>query len=397
MSHADAFDLSERYTLTVLGADAAYRERPGGGDQTLETEGLVPVHWTRLRAEPLSLDKAAKALADLAAEASGLHDPRQRDWLTEQALATRQLLRWVSGENLSYEDVVAACLRVPPQAPSAAQLMAHRARLDEALERAGFPSGPAGIDAYHEQDRIPSSEVQTALQALLDEGRERVGRYHPQLTLHAEPIRAQVVHGVPFSAYCDYPGRRVWLNGDFAYTRSALKHLVGHEAYPGHDVHMAHREHLTVSGKMPIDGALVLTNSASSVLYEGIAEAGLDLIHWRDTPLDLVEWHLTRLQQLCSIEAAHALNTGRQTPAEVAGFLRATIRQTDIWIEARLRFFTHRLRAPFIYSYWWGNELTSRFWQAVSALNSDRAVAYLYEQMHSPSTLFAHWIPGGQP
>ncbi len=392
----DAHDLSKRYTLTVLGADRAYRERPTAGDRALEAEGLVPVHWTHLEAEALDPRDAMRQLTDLAVEASALKDPQQRDWLTEQALATRHLLGWVSGDTLDYEAVVARCLRVPPAPPSAAQLADHQAALDHALRAAGLPTGPAGLAAYHEQDAVPTADVQDTLQRLLDEGRARVKRHLPQLTVHAQPIQAHVVYGVPFSAYCDYPGRRVWLNGDFTYTRSALKHLVGHEAYPGHDVHMAHREHLTRTGEMPIDGALILTNSASSVLYEGIAEAALDLIHWRDTPLDQVEWHLTRLQQLCSIEAAHALNTQRRTPADVADFLRATLQQSDAWIEARLRFFTHRLRAPFIYSYWWGNELTRRFWQAVPAFQQDRAVQHLYARMHSPSTLFAHWATGDQ-
>ncbi|GMA14247.1 hypothetical protein E5F05_02555 (plasmid) [Deinococcus metallilatus] len=393
---AQAFDLSRQYAAVLLGADRAYRERPVAGDRRLEAEGLVPVHWTGLEVEAIDLESARRALLEIADRASRLQDGHLRDWLTEQAFATRHLLGWVMGEVSDFEQVVAQCLRIPPAPPAAGRLRAHQQKLDLALVQAGFKPGMDGLEAYREADQVRGAELQASLQALLDEARGRVAQYLPQLALHDVPIQAQVVSDAPFSAYCDYPGRKVWINGDFQYTRSALKRLVAHEAYPGHDVHMAQRERLTRAGRMPIDGAIVLTNSASSVLFEGIAELGLELIRWRTSPFDEIERHYNRLQYLCSIEAAHSLNTGRATHREAAALLRAQLGQSDEWIEARLRFFTHRLRAPFIYTYWWGNELAHRFWAAVPASAQDAAVAHLYDCMHSPGTLFAHWALGGE-
>lgn len=391
-----AFELSTQYASVLLGADRAYRERPSAGDQRLESEGLVPVQWTGLEVDTVPLEQARTTLLKIADQASRLEDPHMRDWLTEQALASRHLLGWVTGDSSDFEQVVAQCLRIPAAPPSATLIQDHQQQLDLALARAGLAPGPSGLEAYREQDQVPAPELQHQLQVLLDEARLRVVQFLPHLTLHDDPIQAQVIQDAPFSAYCDYPGRKVWINGDFRYTRSALKRLVTHEAYPGHDVHMAQREHLTTSGRMPIDGAIVLTNSASSVLFEGIAELGMELIRWRTSPFDEIERHYNRLQYLCSIDAAHALNTGRATPLEVSGLLRQLLGQSDAWIDARLRFFTHRLRAPFIYTYWWGNELTHRFWNTVPAVHQEAAVRHLYNRMHSPSTLFAHWAIGGQ-
>lgn len=203
------------------------------------------------------------------------------------------------------------------------------------------------------------------------------------------------VQGTPFTAYCDYPGRTVWINTDVPHTRSGLKHLVGHEAYPGHYVHMGHRDALVQQGQMLPDAALVVTNTASSVLFEGIAECGLDLLGWRNEPEDRIAWLHNRLQWLCSIEVAHALNTRQSTPAEAAEFLRRTCDADEAWIDGKIRFVTHRLRAPFVYTYWWGGTVVSNWWSTVPASRFDEAVAYLYDKMHSPSTLFAHWPLGG--
>lgn len=377
----------------ILGADAHYRQQQAGEQGVLDAEGLVPVHWARLKAPPLEFPLALEQLQQCLDQASSLPDPWARDWLSEQTLAFRNLLRWIGGEGLDYEQVVAGCLRVDPTPPSPATLGELTARRDWALQAAGLEAGRKGYEAYMEQDGVPSSQVEPTLLALLAEGRERTLARLPQLHTPAEPIGVKAVSGVPFSAYCDYPGKAVWINIDLPYTRSELKHLVGHEAYPGHYLHMGHRDALVQAGQMPLDGALVVTNTASSVLFEGIAERGLDLLGWRESPFDRVAWAQNCLEKACMIEVAHGLNTGRMSAQEATRFLEQTCFGDPAWIEGRLRFVTHRLRSPFIYAYWWGGVVVGAWWQRVSAAHWDRAVAYLYDRMHSPSTLMAHWPP----
>lgn len=384
----DAAAVSEDLTRTILGADALYRAGTGGGVDQLDREGLIPVHWSPL--EPFELTEWRDALERLAAivrRASVLSDPYERDWLIEQALAVAILLRWISGDEMSYEEVVAGTLRVDPQPPTGAALKAARAARDAALEAAGYQ----GFADYRADNVIQPRDLEAEARQLIAEGRERTERLLPGVRLPPDTIGVKTVTGTAFTAYCDYPGRAVWLNADVPLTRAELKHLIAHEAYPGHDAHMGHRDALVRSGEALADTALVITNTASSVLFEGIAERGLDLLGWRDEPFDDIAWLHERLQWLASIEVAHGINVGRLSTAEAARFLREVCDGEEAWIDARLRFVTHELRAPFVYGYWWGGEVVGAWLRRVPAQRFGAAISHLYDRMHSPSTLQAHW------
>lgn len=388
----NALEISTELTRAVLGLDAFYRSARGGSSDHLDNEGLVPVHWSAL--EPLetrSYDEALQRFQDIARRASELPDPYERDWLTEQAFALNNLTRWVSGAHTDYELAVAGTQRVDPGPPSPRVIHAAKAASDKALRAAGYPS----FAAYRADNLIPASELEENMRALIAELRRRTERELPHLELPKDIIGTKVVSGVAFSGYCDYPGRQVWLNSDVPFTYAELKQVMAHEAYPGHDAHMGHRDALVRSGRALPDTALVITNTASSVLFEGIAERGLDLLGWRDEEHDAIAWLHNRLQWLCSIEVAHGVNTGRLTKKEAATFLKETCDGDDAWIDAKLRFVTHRLRATFVYSYWWGGTVVGRWWDRVPALRTKAAVRHLYDKMHSPSTLEAHWTAEG--
>lgn len=391
-----ALDCSRTLTRLILGIDAAYR-RERSGSSKLDAEGLVPVHWSPEPPEPVDgWPDALERLGRVLDHSATLPDPWARDWLVEQALAVRTLVRWFAGEDLPYERVVAGALRVDPSPPTAAEVAALRRALDRALDDAGYGTGPTAFANYQERDGVPAADVVGVMRELVADARARTAARLPSLRLPPDAIGVTAVPGTPFTAYCDYPGRTVWINTDVPHTRSGLKQLVAHEAYPGHDAHMGHRDALAREDRILPDAALVVTNTASSVLFEGIAERGLDLLGWRTTHEDRVAWLHNRLQVLGAVEAAHALNTGRSTPDAVRAFLRDTCDADDAWIDSRLRFVTHRLRAPFVYSYWWGGTVVGDWWSRVPASRLDEAVAYLFDRMHSPTTLAAHWPTGGQ-
>ena len=385
----DARNLSEQLTRTVLGLDALYREsRSSGGERHLDSEGLIPVHLSPL--EPINVpdwDTGKRHLRQLAEDAALLPDSWARDWLTEYALSVLTLIRWLSGDDVTYEGVVAGAVRVDPRPPGQAVFRTCIEHRDAALADAGY----ASFEAYAEENAVPANEVKGRMEALVREAEARTRARMPRLKIPDDRIGVKVVDGTPFGAYCDYPGKLVWINTDVSYTEAELKHLVGHEAYPGHYVHMGHRDALVQRGDMLPDAAIVFTNTASSVLFEGIAERGLDMLGWRTDPDDHIAWWHHRLQWLCSIEAAHALNTGRNSESEIADFLRRTCNAQDAWIDGKIRFVTHALRAPFVYAYWWGGTAVGRWWKRVPAYRLDAAIDYLYGRMHSPSTLAAHW------
>lgn len=388
----DASQLSVELTRTILGADAFYRSQTAQAADHLDAEGLVPVHWSTLEPHDIqSWPEALHKLADIIDRASRLPNSYERNWLSEQAQAVRNLLSWRSGAEMSYEEVVAGTLRIDPSPPSAAAIQAARTLRDQAVKAAGYSS----FTAYRASNLIPANQIEGQVKRLIAELRERTQQRLPWIRLPEDTIGTKIVTGVAFSAYCDYPGRAVWLNADIPLTLAELKQIVAHEAYPGHDAHMGHRDAIVSSGEALADTALVITNTASSVLFEGIAERGLDLLGWRTEPDDAVAWLHGRLQWLASIEVAHGINTGRLSPAGAAEFLRTMTDGEEGWIEAKLRFVTHKLRAPFVYGYWWGGHVVGRWLERVPALRLEEAVRHLYDKMHSPTTLEAHWMEGG--
>ena len=386
--------VSLELTRIILGADSTIRAGVGSG--VLDAEGLVPVHWSRLSVEPIEFGEARERLNRVIQNASCLANPLARDWLTEQALSLTNLLRWLEDHSMTFEEGVAGCLRLDPRPLPKAWLEAAQAARDRALEQAGLPIGRAGYQAYLELDGVAANQVSSTLQSWINTLRERTLKRLPSFQLPAQPISVKTVHGVPFSAYCDYLGRQVWINADLPYTSATLKHLAAHEAYPGHYAHMGHREALLRAGAMLPDSALVVTNSASSVLFEGIAERGLDFLDFRNDRFDRVAWAQHRLQWACTLEVAHGLVTQRLTPSQATQFLQEFCFAGEAWIEGKLRFATHKLRSIFVYAYWWGGTTIGRWWKTVSAEEQPAAMAYLYNHMHSPTTLLAHWN-SGQP
>lgn len=387
-----AHDVSTALTRTVLGIDRYYRASKTAGTDTLDREGLVPVHWSPLAPEAVDgWGDALGRLRRLLDAASTLPTPYERDWLSEQLLALTVLVRWLAGgavaaEPLSYEQVVAGTLRIDPRPPTALALRGARTLRDAAVVDAGF----GGYADYLEAERVAPDAVAGLLGELIGEARRRTEQRLPSVQLPADVIGVRAVSGTAFSAYCDYPGRAVWINTDVPYTAATLKQLAAHEAYPGHDAHMGHRDALVRAGRALPDTALVITNTAGSVLFEGIAERGLDLLEWRDDPLDRIAWSQGRLEWLASIEVAHGLNTGRLTTDEARRLLRDLCDGDEAWIDGKLRFVTHGLRAPFVYTYWWGGAVVGRWWRGVRAARRDRAIGNLYDRMHSPATLLTH-------
>jgi hypothetical protein len=384
----NARHVSAELTRLILGIDRYYRQGRTGSDDQLDREGLVPVHWSPL--EPATVtdwDDARRQLLACTAEASTIADPWARNWLTEQSLAALTLVRWLAGEPLDYEQVVAGALRIDPRPPSPARVRACRAARDRALEAAGY-SDYAGFLAA---TRVAPDALEPFLLEMIAEAEQLTRERLPGLVLPERRIGVKVVTDVAFTAYCDYPGAQMWISTDVHHTRAGLKHLVAHEAYPGHYAHIGHREAGVQRGAILDDAALVVTNTASSVLFEGIAERGLDLLNWRSEPEDQVAWLHNRLQWLGSIEAAHALNTGRRSEDEVRSFLRETCDGDEAWIDAKIRFVTHPLRAPFVYAYWWGGTIVGEWLERVPVTRLDEAIAFLYDRMHSPTTLAAHW------
>ncbi len=391
---------SELARLTA-GIDHLFRNTPppatGRSDGFLDREGLIPVAVAAVEPTPLrDYDEANDALASLRARlpAEAESDLR-RAYLDEMIDSLLVLVATFEGKEIAYGERVRRQIRVPVQMVDAATLDGYRATIRDRLDTLGYGGGEVAADlARWEADvRVPPDEVLDTLRALLVEARARTAAYMLPAggDWNDDWIEPVGIRGVPFSAYCDYPGRQLLLNLDYPYTRYALKHLACHEAFPGHLVHLARRERLVAAGAMPLDGAQVVTSSASSALFEGIADNGLFFLEWVETPSDELAVALQRLRAALRCNAAWMLHAEGRAPEEVAPLIAEASYQDRATAASRLAFVRHGLRAPFVYAYWCGDVAVHDVWVRVPAERRAEFWEYLYTNMHTPSTLRDFW------
>jgi len=376
----------------TAGIDALYRSTPRS-DGFLDREGLIPVAVGAV--EPKSLrdyDHAAFELNALAGRlANEAESELRRAYLAEMIDSLLALVTTFAEQPISFADRVRRQIRVDTQKVPDTILNGYRATIRQNLDELGYRGGELANDVkrWETDNIVPRDRVLDVLSTLEEEARRRSNQ--TMYDLGEEWLEAVGIEQVPFSAYCDYPGRRVLLNLDHPYTTYALKHLAVHEAFPGHLVHLGLRERYVRDGQMPLDGAQVVTSSASSTLFEGIADNGLFFIDWVETPADEIAVALQRLRSALRCNAAWMHHSEGKSIEDVAA-ITAEAGYLDLTTAtSRLGFLRHGLRAPFVYAYWCGDLAVHDVWKTVPRERRPEFWAYLYGNMHTPATLKAFW------
>lgn len=372
--------------------DRLYRDQQRG-DGFLNAEGLIPVAVAPVEARTFaSYDAAREALAALLARLDTEAETALRqDYLAEMIDSLDSLIDTFEGKPISFAERLKRQIRVDATLIGDEILDGYRSDICDGLDALGYRDGDLAADlARWENDNIVAPDAVIAvLRDLLEQSREHTARAMYDFT--AEWIEPVGVREKPFSAYCDYPGRKVLLNLDFPYTRYALKHLATHEAFPGHLVHLGLRERYVAQGAMPLDGAQVVTSSASSALFEGIADNGMAFLDWLDTPGDRIAIALQRLRSALRCNAAWMMHQQGLTLDQIVPAIAAQAYQSQETVRGRLAFLHHDLRAPFVYAYWCGDTAVEKVWREVPVSERVRFWQYLYGNMHTPTTLARHW------
>ena len=376
----------------TAGIDALYRSTPRS-DGFLDKEGLIPVAMAEV--EPIKLRDYAEArerLEALAVRNAGETETQLRgDYVAEMIDSLLALVTTFEEKPISFADRVGRQIRVETQLVPDAELEGYRRTIREKLDELGYAGGSLTEDfnRWEAQARVPKEAVLDELKGLILEGRELVtATMYPMDHEWMEPVG---VTAVPFSAYCDYPTRKVLLNLDFPYTRFSLKHLATHEVFPGHLVHMNLRERYVAEGKMPLDGAQVVTSSASSALFEGIADNGMFFLDWVDGPEDELGVALQRLRSAMRCNAAWMMHAEGMSLDEIVPIMADKALQDPVTARSRLAFLSHNLRAPFVYAYYGGDMAVHEVWKTVAPQERKDFWSFLYDNMHTPTTLTKYW------
>lgn len=376
----------------TAGLDQLYRSTKSS-DGFLDREGLIPVAMAPV--EPILLrdyNEATERLQNLINRLPQEAESELRQaYLSEMADSLLMLIETFQEKPVSFQERLKRQLRVDTQKIGAEIFDGYYSTIREKLDELGYRSGDLTEDVkrFEDDNRVAPEAVLATLAELTKEARRRSNAMMYDLGDDwIEPVAAQ---DVPFSAYCDYPGRRLILNLDLPYTTYSLKHLATHEAFPGHLVHMGLRERYVKQGLMPLDGAQVVTSSASSALFEGIADNGLFFLDWVDTPADELAVALQRLRSASRCNAAWMLHVENKSLEDIAEITAKAAFQKVSTVRSRLSFLKHGLRAPFVYAYWCGEVAVHDVWKTVEKDRRKEFWDHLYGHMHTPSTLRDFW------
>ncbi len=389
--HFESLDhrLSQEYTQIVLGMDEFYRNNLSSGTEaSLDHEGLVPINLTRETQNNYnSWNDIFSDLEDLRSKYASIQSEVRRNYMQQQIGSLLTLARWRSGEEIPFRENVRGLLYVNENPFSEAERKELHHRLESLLTQRGF-SGTLEekVRKWEQAQHVPSQQVESILKDLLSQGKERVVQkmFKEMEDVEVTPV---LVTAVPYSAYCDYVGGKMYINGDLSYTYESLKHLVTHESFPGHTTHMRIRELGVQSGDVPLDAGLVVTNTASSSVFEGIGDNGIDFIDWTDSLDDEIYKVYQEIKSISGMNAAHMIHAEGKSDEEVSAFLRDFAFGEENWIQSRLRFFKHTLRAPFIYSYWRGNEAVKEIYNRLPEDRKYPFYEFLYKNMLSADTV----------
>jgi hypothetical protein len=384
------FHLSERFVQFVLGIDQFYRSLQNHvNEEVFSKEGLVPINLTDVK--PLEINswtEAIQQLTNIYNEYCKEENEIRRNYMLQQIGSTIFLCRWMSNEqSIPYRELVRNLLYVNENPVTKSYHQQLHEKLDELLSRRGFDGILAEkVKKWRGVRKVEPEKLESTLATLLEEAKDKTIQIG-FLEVENTRVIPKVVYDVPFQAYCDFLGESMYINGDINYTYEALKHLVTHEAFPGHTTHMTVRQKKVNAEEIPLDAGLVITNTASSSTFEGIGDNGQLFVDWMNTLDDEIYKVIQSIQSISGLVAAHMIHVERKGKEEVVEYFKSFVFAEDNWIESRLRFITHPFRAPFIYSYWRGNEAVFNVFNKVSKSSRSHFLRFLYDHMHSADTV----------
>jgi hypothetical protein len=226
------------------------------------------------------LEPIADQLSTSVASDQTIQSARQQYLLAELA-AMRTTLRILKEETLAIADEVRLLYGIEPAWVSETTFAeAHRA-LASILP--GDAPLPKRIEAFRENTRLPVQVAASVINRLASDLRDRTYTQF-RLPKH-ETCEFLLVHDKPWAAYNWYMGgshSRVEVNEDRPIQIGQLPYLVAHEVYPGHHTEHAIKEERLYRGEGLLEHAILLSNTPSALVSEGIAENALDILADRD-------------------------------------------------------------------------------------------------------------------
>jgi hypothetical protein len=350
-----------------------------------------------------TLDADARRLADQLQQARTPDEPsklRRRN-LSEQLASIRTRLEILRGRHLSFDEEARRIYGVaPPRHDDEFYRAIHR-QLDAVVPGEG--SLRERMAAFKKQFIVPPDRVRTALDTALTACR---GATLAHVTLPpGEDFQLELVHDKPWGAYNWYQGdyqSLIEVNVSLPLYASSITGTMCHEGYPGHHVLNTLLEQRLVKARGWIEYTVYPLFSAESLLAEGTADFGLDLVfpdntRWQwerdhvypiagiDPSLAGQRQRVTELQKslaYAQIDAARAYLDGARSDEQTIAWLQEFTFATEDEAKRSLRFFaTYR---SYVVNYRLGEDLIRQHVDRVAGTDLNARWQVFLELLSSP-------------
>ncbi|HJU37091.1 MAG TPA: hypothetical protein VJ716_06720 [Gaiellaceae bacterium] len=219
-----------------------------------------------------------RAPAVLAAEAQELLAEVADDpWLAGEVRALWAQARKFAGEELTYAQEGELVYGIEPRWHYEEPFRTAAAMLEEALPGAGDLR--ARTARWQDETAVPSEILEPALRDVAAELRRLAGE---KIGLpEGEDFELELVTNKRWLGYARYLGglrTQIFVNTDLPILASVLVNLASHEIYGGHHTHHVWQEVDLVRGRDELEWTLVLLWAPSSVISEGVATTGPEIV-----------------------------------------------------------------------------------------------------------------------
>lgn len=383
------FNLAKQFTDAVLSMDKLYRMNLDSSEESFSKEGIVPVVISDLKYDEIgNWPDIKKLLLSIYQDYKTIDNDIRKNYMFEQISSVIAIGEWVfENKSFDYRQLVSNLLFVDHNPITKRQIEKDKNDINNLLSDKNYKgSFEEKLINWKKDNTVRPEKLQDVLNTLGNEAKEKAldAGFNEVEDID---VKFVVEHDVPYSGYCDYLKKEIYINGDMEYTYPGLKHLICHETYPGHMTHMQIRKVLADQGEVPVDSLLVITNTASSSIFEGIADNGTKFIGWYENKDDIIARLYQNLTSKMSLTSAHMIHEENYDIEAVKKYFKETLQVTDSVVDSKIRFLTYSFRKPYIYSYWRGNEAVENLYNKVAKQDVTSFLKYIYRNMHSINTL----------
>lgn len=309
--------------------------------------------------------------------------PSRREYVQDLLKAFRLMVREGLGEEISYADRVATYLQVPGERVPQATVQALEDELRSLLVEAGYPEDlSVAIPQWREKQTMQGDALIGLARSFLERARlETERRIMPLPPGHQ--VTLSFPENYPYRGYSDYSRDyqgRVFLNGDIGWEIPSLKHVLCHEAFPGHQTYSALREWCYREGRLPVEATLYFSNTPITPIVEGMAEIGQEVLGLVETIDDRIYDVYNRFCSAVSTNLAFDCNADGMDKETAVSRLMETTYVSRVFAEKRYHFWTHPLWCTGFPHYWYGRELMR---ECYSRMRSAGRLAEFFQMVYT--------------